>query len=64
MKRPPQLGARPAGTSGALQAERYVVLKRLWVMFGFICGKRLACAIRVNLAVLEKFEELRGLSSA
>jgi len=29
-------------------------------MFGFMFGKRLACAICINLAVLEKFDEAAG----
>ena len=37
-------------------------LKWLWALFGFMCGKRLVPAIRVNLVVLEKFHELKGLS--
>ncbi len=64
MKRPPQLGGRPRGRPARYGPSVVVVLKRLWAMFGFMCGKRLACAIRVNLAVLEKFQELRGLSRA
>src|SRR5271169_414139 len=62
-KHPPQVGARPRGRPAHYGQSVVVVLKRLWAMFGFMCGKRLACAIRVNLAVLEKFEELRGLKS-
>jgi hypothetical protein len=38
----------------------FVLPKRLWALFGFMRGKRPACAIRVNLALLEKFNELRG----
>ena len=39
------------------------MLRRLWALFGFMCGRRLAPAIRVNLVVLEKFRELRGLDA-
>jgi hypothetical protein len=38
-------------------------LRHLWAMFNFMCGRRLAPAIRVNLVVLEKFRELRGLDA-
>jgi len=38
-------------------------LRWLWALFGFMCGKRLVPAIRVNLVVLEKFHELKGLSA-
>jgi hypothetical protein len=38
-------------------------LRLLWAMFNFMCGRRLAPAIRVNLVVLEKFRELRGLDA-
>jgi hypothetical protein len=62
-KRPSQMGARRRGRPVLYGPSVGAVLKRLWAMFGFMCGKRLACAIRVNLAVLEKFDELRGLTS-
>ena len=52
MKRSRQLGARLRGRPPCYGPSVVVVLKRLWAMFGFMCGKRLACAIRVNLAVL------------
>ena len=57
-----QVGARPRGRPARYGPSVVMVLKRLWAMFGFMCGKRLACAIRINLAVLEKFDELRGLT--
>lgn len=60
-QRPQQLGARPRGRPPRYGPSVLMVLKHLWAMFGFMCGKRLACAIRINLAVLEKFDELRGL---
>ena len=64
-ERPRQLGSAAAGTSRRATGRALSwMLKRLWAMFGFMCGKRLACAIRVNLAVLERFQELQGLSSA
>lgn len=52
------VGARPRGRPPHYGAAVKRVLTRLWAMFGFMCGKCLACAIRINLAVLEKFEEL------
>ena len=45
-------------TQSVLEALRF-----LWAMFNFMCGRRLAPAIRVNLMVLEKFRELRGLDA-
>jgi hypothetical protein len=62
-RRPRQVGARPRGRPARYGPGVVVLLKRLWAMFGFMCGKRLACAIRINLAVLEKFDELRGLNT-
>ena len=58
---PRQLGTGPRGRPPRYGPSVVMVLRRLWAMFGFMCGKRLACAIRINLAVLEKFDELRGL---
>jgi hypothetical protein len=57
-------GARPRGRPLRYGAAVAALLKRLWAIFGFMCGKRLACAIRSNLTVLERFGELRGMSKA
>lgn len=57
-------GSRPRGRPPQYGPTVKKMLARLWAMFGFMCGKRLACAIRINLAVLEKFDELQGLSAA
>lgn len=60
---------RPSGTTQPRGAPRLydgamlAVLRRLWAVFGFMCGKRLAPAIRANLTLLEKFCELPGLPS-
>jgi hypothetical protein len=54
--------ARPRGRPRVYDQSMLAMLKRLWALFGFMCGKRLAPAIRVNLVVLEKFKELRGLT--
>ena len=35
--------------------------RRLWAMFDFVCGKRLASAVGINLVVSEKCDELQGL---
>lgn len=51
--------SRPRGHPHVYDAAMLAVLKRLWAVFGFMCGKRLAAAIRANLALLEKFCELR-----
>jgi len=60
---PPRLiGKRPRGRPRKYGQNVLVMLKRLWAMFGFMCAKRLACAIRINLVVLEKFDELQGLN--
>jgi hypothetical protein len=59
---------RPRGASGPRGHPRLydsamlAVLKRLWAVFGFMCGKRLAVAIRANLALLDKFCELRDVN--
>ena len=47
-KRPQPVVARPRGRPPRYGPSMVVVLKRLWAMFGFMCGKRLACAIRVR----------------
>ena len=60
--RPRRGGARAQGRPRRYGQSVFVMLKRLWALFGFMCGKRLACAIRANLEVLEKFDELRGLT--
>ena len=62
--RPRPLGGRARGRPPQYGPSVQRMLKRLWAMFGFMCGKRLACAIRINLAVLEKFDELQGLTAA
>jgi hypothetical protein len=62
--RPRSPGKRPPGRPKRYGQNVHVMLKRLWAMFGFMCGKRLACAIRINLVVLEKFDELQGLNKA
>ena len=36
-------------------------LRRLWTIFGFMCGKRLVHAVRANLDNLERLGELPGL---
>ncbi len=51
--------SRPRGHPRVYDPAMLAVLKRLWAVFGFMCGKRLAAALRVNLALLEKFCELR-----
>ena len=58
----PPVAARPRGRPRVYDQSMLAMLKRLWALFGFMCGKRLAPAIRVNLVVLEKFKELRGLT--
>ena len=60
---PRPLRARPQGRPPCYGPAVKKILIRLWAMFGFMFGKRLACAICINLAVLEKFDELQGLSS-
>jgi len=59
---PGSVNTRPRGRPRVYDPNVLAMLKRLWALFGFMCGKRLAPAIRVNLVVLEKFRELRGLS--
>ncbi len=61
--RRPSGAARGRGAPRVYDGELLAVLKRLWSVFGFMCGKRLAPAIRANLALLEKFCELPGLPS-
>jgi len=51
--------SRPRGHPRVYDPAMLAVLKRLWAVFGFMCGKRLAAALRANLALLEKFCELR-----
>ncbi len=60
--RPAAGGARPRGRPRLYGPSVQGMLKRLWALFGFMCGKRLAYAIRVNLEVLERFQELQGLT--
>ena len=60
--RPCSVRVGPRGRPRLYGQSVFVMLKRLWALFDFMCGKRLACAIRVNLAVLEKFDELQGLT--
>ncbi len=55
---PHRAGGRPRGHPRIYNPAVLAVLKRLWAVFGFMCGKRLAAAIRANLALLEKFCEL------
>jgi hypothetical protein len=62
--RPHAIAARPRGRPPQYGQSVFVLLKRLWALFGFMCGKRLASAIRVNLTLLEKFNELQGLTNA
>ena len=57
----PRGAARTRGHPRVYDPAMLAVLKRLWSVFGFMCGKRLAAAIRANLALLEKFCELRDL---
>jgi hypothetical protein len=52
----------PRGRPAVYDRRLLRALIRLWALFGFMCGKRLVPAIRVNLAVLEKFQELQGLN--
>lgn len=52
----------PRGRPAIYDQRLLRVLIRLWALFGFMCGKRLVPAIRVNLAVLEKFQELQGMN--
>lgn len=52
-----RLVASPAPCDQGVQATP----KPLWALFGLICARRLAPAIRANLAVLDKFRELKGL---
>ena len=60
---PPRGGAeKPRGRPALYDQSVLSTLKRLWALFGLMCGKRLAPAIRANLAVLEKFQELKGIS--
>jgi hypothetical protein len=59
--RHPHGAARPRGHPHVYDPAMLAVLKRLWAVFGFMCGKRLAAAIRANLALLEKFCELRDV---
>jgi hypothetical protein len=56
------VGAGARGRPTLYGPSVLLMLKRLWALFGFMCGKRLACAIRINLAVLEKFDELKALT--
>ena len=51
--------ASPRGHPRVYDPAMLTVLKRLWAVFGFMCGKRLAAALRANLALLDKFCELR-----
>ena len=51
------LAASPAPCDQGVQAT----LTPLWALFGLMCGPRLAPAIRANLAVLDKFRELKGM---
>lgn len=53
--------AAPRGHPRVYDPAMLAVLKRLWAVFGFMCGKRLAAALRANLALLDKFCELRGV---
>jgi len=62
--RPRPVAAQPRGRPPQYGPTVKRMLVRLWALFGFMCGKRLACAIRINLAVLEKFDELHGLTAA
>ena len=57
--RRPRSSTRPRGHPRVYNPATLAVLKRLWAVFGFMCGKRLAAALRANLALLEKFCELR-----
>jgi hypothetical protein len=59
---PHEGGHKPRGRPALYDPSVLPTLKRLWVLFGLMCGKRLAPTIRVNLVVLEKFNELKGLS--
>jgi hypothetical protein len=59
----PSVGPAPRGRPKLYDQSVLVMLRRLWALFGFMCGRRLAPAIRVNLVVLEKFRELRGLDA-
>jgi hypothetical protein len=61
VRRPTVSTGAPRGRPAIYDQHLLRVLIRLWALFGFMCGKRLVPAIRVNLAVLEKFQELRGL---
>lgn len=54
-------GVGPRGRPPLYDQTVLAVLKRMWAVFGFMCGKRLASAIRANLALLEKFAELRDV---
>ena len=50
------------GRPGVYGQQVLGILKRLWAVFAFMCGKRLAPALRANLALLEKFAEVPGLN--
>ena len=50
---------RPRRHSARHYDERVAAaVRRIWHLFGFLCGKRLVAVLRTQLAVLEKFGEL------
>jgi hypothetical protein len=62
VRRHPLSAAGPRGHPRVYDPAMLAVLKRLWSVFGFMCGKRLTVAIRANLALLDKFCELRDVN--
>lgn len=56
-------GKNPAKRPATYGADIVGLLKTLWALAGGLCGKRLAPFIRDTVPILERFEELPGLTS-